>query len=882
MKRVIGDELARVDSSRETLEKWYEFLKESAKNVAFGPNVYDNLKPFEKDGFKVPSVNEQIEMEESGRIFYKITTADRIMMRHMVQDKYISSCITPVMERTLEYVLRYVYEFVNQGVELPDIDGINMADVKDFLNGKTSTTDMLDNCKENVFIKACLAIVKTAEIKILQKNVYDNSYDLDMRNKLKDYTHMVKPWVEKVEQKIDNVISIKGISFPSLIVETVRDSLETPSDNMANIMYKRENALNYHPVVMVKIKYFDDMFETLPTITPRFIHGLGMDEGYSQAFINMINEKYFVLSMNPVDKLMASTKQPYGSCLSLCGESSNEGSTGMNIANGTGLFSLMPSDEVYMIYYCNGKHKNMYWEKEEWDKQPENRDKNKAYKFFKFTLRQFGYNCVMKTEHETSLLRQYIEDDYPDHRYLFEERILPGRTYSVAGETKLMELANAVLLDGVGVRTGFTTLRKAYEAEEAGELHSILYHAPFTSEALTRGYMERNEICFLDRYGFMRGIYFDNVQLESRLHTSIVGETSASLKGREIATDTKTHKYSSVRTGCVRHGSGGVTERDTTSGINSFTFLSGTAGYSTFNQRVQICDECGEVEYIAYKPYNSDNKESDYMLKVDGGRLVCKKCAKELGYNKCDSCGVWYTDDQKEEHKLLDLNEYLPYPERIKDGYRYLCKKQLSRIEHTRENFSRSGYNRDQDNNHICPICGEVHHDYFYTYNTDIDLTKYVVKMTIDGVDIKARVCSSCLRDCMICDVCKKLVYIDPESTDPILLLPNKRIVCPHCVDKIRLEKKKKQALKEAMLELQQNGRDYVYEDSDIEGGDMDLLDVEDVHTWGNRSMASLGVSPWSEHKRKKIKDVTKQIDSRTSRSGNGYPELQVDLVIPF
>ena len=879
MKRVIGDELARVDSSRETLEKWYEFLKESAKNVAFGPNVYNNLKPFQKDGFKVPSVNEQIEMGESGRIFYKITTADRIMMRHMIQDKYQGNYITPVMERTLEYVLRYVYEFVNQGVELPDIDGIDMAEVKDFLSGKTNIDDMLGNYKDNVFIKACLAIVKTAEVKILQKNVYDNSYDLDTRNKLKDYTNMVEPWVEKVEQKINEVTD--EISFYYLI-ESVRNNLETPLDTMASIMYKRECVLNYRPVVMIKIKYFDNMFETIPFTTPAFIHRLEMDDIGSQALINMINEKYFVLSMNPIDKLMASTKQPYGSCLSLCSESSNEGSTGMNIANGTGLFSLMPSDEVYMIYYCNGKHKNMYWEKEEWDKQPENRDKNKAYKFFKFTLRQLGYNCVMKTEHEAPLLRQCIEDDYPDHKGLFEERILPGRTYSVAGEVKLMELVNAILLDEVGVRTGFTTLRKAYEAEEAGELHSILYHAPFTSEALTRGYMERNEICFYDRYGFARGIYFDNVQLESRLHTSIVGETSASLKGKEIATDTKTHKYSSVRTGCVRHGSGGVTERDTTGDINSFTFMSGKAGYSAFNQRVQICDQCGGVEYVASRSCGYDNTTSDHMLAIDGGKLICTECAKELGYHKCNSCGVWYTEDQKEDHKLIDLNEYLPYPERIKDGYRYLCKKQLKKIEHTLENFSRSGYNREKDNSHICPICGEVHHDYFYVYNSDIDVTKYVTKMTIDGVDIKVRVCGSCLRDCMICDVCKKLVYIDPESTDPILLLPNKRIVCPHCVDKIRLEKKKKQALKEAMLELQQNGKDYVYEDSDVEGSDIDLLDVEDVHAWGDRGMGSLRVSPWSEHKRKKIKDVTKQIDSRTSRSGNGYPELQVDLVIPF
>jgi hypothetical protein len=879
MKRIIGEEVTRVDSSRETLEKWYEFLKESAKNVAFGPNVYNNLKPFKKDGFKVPSVNEQIEMEDSGRIFYKITTADRIMMRHMVQDKYKTSYVLPVMERTLEYVMRYVHDFINRGVELPDIDGIDMAKLKKFIIDSTSRSDMVNNYRDNVFIEACLAIAKTAEIKILQKNVYDCSYDLDTRNKLKDYTNMVEPWVEKVEQKINEVTD--EISFHDLIV-SVRNSLETPSDTMASIMYKRESALNYHPVVMIKIKYFDNMFETLPFTTPAFIHRVEMDDLGSQAFINMVNEKYFVLSMNPVDKLMASTKQPYGSCLSLCSESSNEGSTGMNIANGTGLFALMPSDEVYMIYYCNGKHKNMYWEREEWMKQPEDRDGSKAYKFFKFTLRQFGYNCVMKTIHEAPLLEQCIEEDYPDHRDLFEERILPGRTYSVAGEIKMMELANAVLLDEVGVRTGFTTLRKAYEAEEAGELHSLLYHAPFTSEALIRGYMERNEICFYDKYGFMRGIYFDNVNLKNRVTRSIVGETNASLKGQTIATDTKTHEYSYVQTGCVRCGSGGVTERDTTGDINSFTFLSGKAGYSAFNQRVQICDKCGGVEYIASRSYGYDNTTSDHMLAIDGGKLICSECAKELGYHKCNSCGVWYTDDQKDEHKLIDLNECLPYPERIKDGSRYLCKKQLMKIEHTLENFSKSGYNREKDNSHICPICGEVHHDYFYTYGSDRDITKYVTKMTIDGVEIKARVCGTCLRDCMICDVCKKLVYIDPESTDPILLLPNKRIVCPHCVDKIRLEKKKKQALKEAMLELQQNGSEYVYEDSDVEGGDLDLLDVDEVHAWGSRSMTSLAVSPWSEHKRKRVKDVNKQIDSRTSRSGNGYPDLQVDLVIPF
>ena len=105
---------------------------------------------------------------------------------------------------------------------------------------------------------------------------------------------------------------------------------------------------------------------------------------YSGCYSNLSNvsdayqlwgEEYTVLSLNPIDKLMCSTKQPFGSCISLAKENDNRGS---NSTNALGLPTLFPNSSIFVMFTTNGKHKNMYWEEQEWLKKPEERDKAKA------------------------------------------------------------------------------------------------------------------------------------------------------------------------------------------------------------------------------------------------------------------------------------------------------------------------------------------------------------------------------------------------------------------------------------------------------------------------------------------------------------------------
>lgn len=861
MRRLTEEEVARVDSSKETLTKWYNFLRKAAENVGFGPTVYNNLKPFEKDGFEVPVTGDLINLEESGRIFYKLSTADRLMSRHMLVMSRADST-KPALEVQLETIMQTVVSMIRNGKELPDIEGIDMAKLKeDVLD---STAMELQYIKNSVFIDACLKIMETLDLRIMTKNPYLWSGSIDDNIQLINASEFAKEWVATIRTEMAKKHP-DNRKIAEILADIRRIYSESPllragfASNYFKILTQEFDTISSSYVIIPRIKYFENMFET---IEPQRQFGsivINISEYLEQSnFINVYNEKYFVLSMNPIDKLMASTKQPYGSCLSLCSEGSNTGSTGSTLSNGTGLFALMPSDEVYMIYYCNGKHKNMYWETEEWEKNPDYRNKDKAYKFFKFTLRQFGYKAHIfnMTNENVQEELEYITDTYYNGvKEIIRDRILPGRTYTVSGEQRMFEFINAVLLDSVGIRSSYTTLRDVCEiANATGKAHHLV-----------RGYLLKNEVCFTDRYGFKRGIYFDNVSLQNKIANSPI--LDCNLSKEQMSKDTKVYETSLIRTGNERTGSCGVTERyiDNNYNVNSFDLMNGKVQYSKFNTYIEVCDECGDFEYSVNKYYGI--KENKVLLELQNGRHVCLKCATELGYKKCETCNIYYTEDKAHLHEQIDLADYLPNPERIKENNRWLCKAQLGYIEWREDNFKVAEYGVGSKHKYICPFCGEIHGDSLYARDL-LHAMKQYTQLDIDGVTVKARACNDCIQNSIICDVCKKMVFIDPKSTEPIVLLPNKRTVCMHCLDRIRIEKRKKEELKEALTILKVSGKDYIPED-DLE---------DDTRFLPEDSIYMADVSPYAYNERKRIKDKYKQIDSRTSRTGKGYPEIAFNV----
>lgn len=800
MRRITGEQYERIESSQETLDKWYDFLKKGAKNSGFGPNVYEHLKPFENNTYVVPSVDEEIKLEDSGRIFYEISLEDKIRSLLILNryNYYISSAInTNLYYLIVHIVADSLYYLLATGYDLPDIEGINMAELKeDYAN-----TRYLDS---SIFKKALYQVLKSVDISYLSfdRNPYTEYVHSNCNNKVIK-TQLRNPWTSNLDTE-------KIASIECKIQEEIINNQVEIEGNIRRI------------IPLIKIKYFEnvyinkdlrsittdyaqEMFSRLPLITTPALNSI------LTSFPQALNDSYMVLSLNPIDKIMASTKQPYGSCLSLAKEGENSGATGMNVDNGTGLFAMMPSDKVYMIYYCNGKHKNMYWEKEEWDKLPENRDKNKAYKFFKYSLRQFGYVCKSIDEHK-------------------EERILPGRTYlAKTGEIIEFELINALLLDEVGVKTGLSQFRK----EE-------VIHAT----DLVKGNVENPDYCWYDNYGYARGIYFDNVYFDTDKNN--------------IQPDSIVYNSAKITTGNNRSGSYRMTHLASTSSVtvNTFDLLSGKLPYDQYNTDVKICAQCGKII------------PGNVSIITIGLHNYCPTCAEELHIKKCEICGENYKEEDAEEHRVIDLGQYLPYPERLNNlGKTQICIHELKQAQYT-------SFNDKSINNHyLCPFCGSIETDPWEAVvsRDEYDYLRQFSIIEIEGIKIKLRACYDCKKNCVICDCCKKLVLLD-EDTFPVVLMGNRRIICPDCIEKIRLKKQKKEALKEVVQELTENTEEYITDDNDPQNSSSDIAKIggEDY----GQTDYYLRVQSQSNNKFKRLKDVHLQIVAMTSKKGKGYPAI--------
>ena len=99
----------------------------------------------------------------------------------------------------------------------------------------------------------------------------------------------------------------------------------------------------------------------------------------------------------------------------------------------------------------------------------------------------------------------------------------------------------------------------------------------------------------------------------------------------------------------------------------------------------------------------------------------------------------------------------------------------------------------------------------------------------------------------VMCDKCHKVLFLE-DTSDACLLLPNRRVICPDCIDKIRLKVEKRRGYQELLQGME---RDDLLEDPIDSSEPMDVI-ASNLKQEGCR----IG------HTDTMIKDVRKQIAS--------------------
>ena len=895
MLRLKGEDAKKVDSSQATLEKWYKFLEAGAKNIGFGPNVYEHLHdnydcglPAEDGGL--------ISLDDSGRAIYRCSIADKALAHWVMDgsgqsfDNATSNCgvqseVRDVPDSIRSYLL--VYDLLDWSIKkdhitaeklqhlLPTVNPDRIADLITTVKS-SSRIRLLGDGEETLFRQAVSTIFKRPDTEIVLflwsplSTVADSTW-LPANAKLMKYRNTGAPYVLRQEDKellADYVADKTCICGMPETNTTIYEELtnfkhdvrmvelgDPVSEETYEIFGNIQNRHIRHSIV--DVRYFDDIFDKKfdvdELVTTRLrIRGSG--------YYQLVNEEYFIVSLNPIDKLMCSTKQTFGSCLSLAKEGDNSGTTGMGATNGLGLFATMPSDAMYLTFMTNGKHKNMYWEEEEWNKNADDRDKSKSYKYFKMTMRQLTYKTY---PYDTPNNEVYNEDLLINGLYQHENfeaamlrpRLQAGRIYSTANELIDFELISAWFMHKVGINSNISGYKAFAELVE----RAALKRTPCYADLFCYGKSTTANFAWWDKYQKRRGIYFDNVTLQFK-----TGPREADQPFADKAI---------VKTGRSRIGSHGVTESNTDCGLDSFKFLRGLQVYTMFNKNIKVCSHCGELV------------SDDQGHQLSDGNYICATCATEQGYTLCPYCNEWYKPEQAEEHTEINLAKYLIRG--LSKETKYTCKKKILYAREDMIGQAPSGgyrsYGSDKSKGYICGSCGEMHYLSTWEYNK-AEETKYFYSQEIDGETYRFRICGNCVSDCVICDCCHEIINLR-HSANPIILMPGKkaRVVCRDCAENIRMKKAEKEMLLQAMdatqYVLSTGDFDETYVETRKARLDETLQSEEAQEFLANitETINNIRLSKGRYNTSDLVKNIHQQIQGMTGRNGKGYPKQKDD-----
>lgn len=721
MKLLTKEELNGLDSTSKTIEKWDAFLKKAVWNLGFSKELADNIYPYSK-GVPLKGGGYLPVSEKTGRVFYKMSWAEKLLFG-LSAIRYAGS--TPNWINATKWVVLSVlisnpeaFANVSEGME----DSVR----QDLINEYGET--------------------EQGTLKYVHKSIIDNETADELWKRFLKKSSVLFEYTHVIGSGSRNYV-VKDKEHPGTDLRNI-DALMNDLDS--------KNLLRSGIAALIYCTALKDIFESFPQNLMLYIadsedmRDLLCDGGSSYCRLRDYFEVYFqdymVLSLNPIDKLMCSTKQAFSSCMSIAKQDSTRGT---NSTPAMSLPVLFPTDAVFLVFMTAGKHKNMYWKEEEWIKPGPARNPDEAYKYLKMTCRALTYQCTLPYKLNESASEEEKELNVP--------RLLIGRQYSAKGEDFVWAAAAEYVLAKEGVSTGAAYVDEMYEAERKECLKTN--YNPVKSGILIDG-----KIIAKDRYGYKRCIYLDNAR--------VIDKTDG------ITMKYPDNWYIRVTVSTIRTGSNGMFNTlNPKQECDMFKVMLGEQDYSYINASIKICTHCGKLL-----------KEDETRAADIDGDLLCSSCREELGLKECTFCHILYSKEDEDKHILYDLNEFL-YPKKYKDMTPYhICKTELKKLMPVEGEEKDKGLRPAYFSYALCEHCGRIEQVSSYHLSGT-----YVVRKFKD-VKIRVYLCNECRNKAIMCDKCKKLIFID-EVSDACLLLPKRKIVCPDCIDKIRIKQEKRNAL---------------------------------------------------------------------------------------
>lgn len=824
MRRLTSDELKGIDSTSKTIAKWDEFFKKALWNLGYKQSLIDNMYPYSKgipmiDGSYMPV------SKETGRVFFKMSLADKLCqvmsVFYQTESRIQVACMACLMDHIWKSSFEMFSTFFKDATEE---DYTEYKDEWDNTVGARYDSsenyefreDYQDKHRRPVFARYWKKFIENSTIS--QNGLTSHVHNDDAGN----IDNRTKALLSELE--LSTLSTEYSGMVPVIYCHLVEDDYcAFPKDAVAQAF----NVINsFNSSAVSRYRYFSEVYL----------------------------QDYLVISLNPIDKFMCSTKQAFSSCMSIAKQNDVYGTSS---SPAFGLPSIFESDSVFLTFMTPGKHKNMYWEESEWEKDAPDRDKEKAYKYLKMTCRALTYKGQLLKSIRTFLKKvdeRATSDDFEDIPQDVKdklvgdikelnpegERLFVGRQYSANGEDFAWQQTIELIMARYGIATGMAYATSTDQFMD--DLQRAIDHDPNIANG-SAGFADSNRYKYLrcgslcdhkvavfDRFGYIRGIYYDNISLafdpavQGLRGNGYPDKKSLALEYPVLPTDVA---ETVIQVGSSRSGSGGVTWFPMKSGVDMFKVMLGKQGYSYLNTRLKICDDCGEVI------------EGELVLCHDS--TLCKACAEKKQIIVCEHCGQAYSALDKEDaamHEAYNIMELIHPKSFEKYPPKYLCKATLKIL-------------ADENNDSfVCPHCGD-------TFNLPSDSSGYIfrdsrrkramIHRKFHGYNIRIDFCNSCLDKAVMCDKCHRVLFLE-DTSDACLLLPNRRVICPDCVDKIRLKVEKRRSYQELLRGLEE---DDLTEDSDYSAEPMDEL-ASSIKEEGCR----IGRSETM------IKDVRKQIAS--------------------
>ena len=869
MKLLTEEQRKQIDSSDATLEKWREFLPGAVKNLAYRKDVYENLFPYDKADLPridvtkdVPKIN-----KDSGRIIFKRTLADKLNLwfnianakqyhREVSYDNRVYALalglklIGKLFKNKLEKIANGDTDTVSEGFST-----LELLDYKDSIANMRSAIAATEGRKEELE-----ALVSDINI-VKGTNASCGSRGFSLVTLPSDY-------FEEYEIVTDKYLTTR------VIITMLQQLINLPSAG---------TTLNTITVGSSTARQIIDFLVHM-LWDPYTIWDL------PEKAIQMIFENYFVLSQNPSDIFMASTKQAFASCLSTM---STNTSSGIHSGPGYGLPALMANEAVWISYFTAGLHKNFYFDVEQWNLPGEERDHSKAYKYIKTTSRSFVYVgvprfSIQKEDNRAELFLGRVFnawDSYSENIRLYYNsclavalaehniltstykmlealnkenarfNVLPITENVLASDVYLTNCPDIKYLEEHQNSTGVIIARKRRNEDIEKAIPENNYQLLKTlisveqlretdaqniatryKQIQSEGILCNPAVVGLDRFKQINSIYFDDIslcvnKLTTRRNTTYDLDNSKTVYGWDCTQPpliTLDHIEMS--------GSCNVSTSQHTTGADMYKIMTGEQSMSNLCISAAICPICGEI-------YRKEDEITAWKI-IDGKIKVigmCPSCVESENLTKCEICGDYYEEELAALHTheipagcftnreslqgaewMWDVLQILrnlrhgitktPYVQSIRYGKSCLAqslKRVLTDDNSGTYKYSSSMYNYNPTYDILLGIL-----NYNQSYRTNFSIvTLGTIKIKLEDViselpeilknvelHIDVGVSRNNLSKIRICSKCHRIIL--PEDDDEaMLLLPNKRLICKNCIDKIRMKKANKEVYKQLLTQ---------------------------------------------------------------------------------